>query len=159
MKTDVKLDHRPGEPGWLVGKSAGLVIERLRVRIPTRAADELCCPVLTLRADPYSVSASPPPTPLPPPSPPTPVLQQWHVKDSGHSAITAGGRLHLNTYTPLTQPSRSGLAMPLSRHSVGTYPETSSRALCQGTFGHSRFSSLSHCGLILAKRVKLVSAS
>ena len=25
-------------PGWLVGKSAGLVIERLRVRIPAEAA-------------------------------------------------------------------------------------------------------------------------
>ena len=28
--------------------------------------------------------------------------------------------------------------MPLSRHSVGTYPGTSSYATCQGTFGHSR---------------------
>ena len=35
--------------------------------------------------------------------------------------------------------------MPLSKLSVGTYPET-----CQETFGHSRLSSLSHCGLILA---------
>ena len=34
-------------------------------------------------------------------------------------------------------------------HSGGTYPETSSHAACQGTFGHSRLSSLSHCGLIL----------
>ena len=34
--------------------------------------------------------------------------------------------------------------MPLSRHSVGTYPETSSHATCQGTFGHSRLSPLSH---------------
>ena len=32
-----------------------------------------------------------------------PVLPQWHVKDSGHSAKSAGGRLHLNTHTPLTQ--------------------------------------------------------
>ena len=30
-----------------------------------------------------------------------------------------------------------GLTMPLSRHSVGTYPETSSHATCQGTFSHS----------------------
>ena len=36
--------------------------------------------------------------------------------------------------------------MPLSRSSVGTYQETA----CQGAFGHSRLSSLSHCGLILA---------
>ena len=40
--------------------------------------------------------------------------------------------------------------MPLPRHSVGTYPETSSHATYQETFGHSRLSSLSHCGLILA---------
>ena len=32
------------------------------------------------------------------------------------------------TRTPLTQRSRSGLTMPLSRHSVGTYQETSSHA-------------------------------
>ena len=42
--------------------------------------------------------------------------------------------------------------MPLSRHSVGTYPGTSSRATCQGIFSRSRLSSLSHCGLILAKK-------
>ena len=34
--------------------------------------------------------------------------------------------------------------MPLYRLSVGTYPETSSHATCQGTFSHSRLSSLSH---------------
>ena len=34
--------------------------------------------------------------------------------------------------------------MPLSRHKVGIYPETCSHATCQGTFGHSRLSSLSH---------------
>ena len=49
--------------------------------------------------------------------------------------------------------------MPLSRHSVGTFPETSSHAACQGTFGHSRLSSLSHCGLILVQKVELVCAS
>ena len=48
-----------------------------------------------------------------------PVLPEWHVKDPGHSAKSAGGRLHLNTHTPLTQWSRSGLTMPLSRHNVG----------------------------------------
>ena len=47
----------------------------------------------------------------------TPVLPQWHVKDPGHSAKSASGRLHLNTHTPLTQRSRSGLTMPLCRHS------------------------------------------
>ena len=38
----------------------------------------------------------------------TPVLLQWHVKDSGHSAKSAGGRLHLNMHTSLTQQSRLG---------------------------------------------------
>ena len=80
----------------------------------------------------------------------TPVLPQWHVKDTGRSAKSAGGRLHLNTRTPLTRRSRSGLTMPLCRHIVGIYPETSSHATCQRTLGHSRLSSLSHCGLILA---------
>ena len=79
-----------------------------------------------------------------------PVTPQWHVKDPSHSAENAGGRLQLNTQTPLTQRSRSGLTMPLSTYSVGTYPKTSSHATCQETFGHSRLSSLSHCGLILA---------
>ena len=54
------------------------------------------------------------------------------------------------THTPLSQQSLSGLTMLLSRHNWGTYPETSSHATCQGTFGHSRLSSLSHNGLILA---------
>ena len=49
--------------------------------------------------------------------------------------------------------------MPLSRHSVETYPETISYANRQGTLDHSRLSSLSYCGLILAKRVELVCAN
>ena len=49
--------------------------------------------------------------------------------------------------------------MPLSRHSVGTYQETSAHTTRQGTLGHSRLSSLSHCGLILAERADLVRAS
>ena len=79
----------------------------------------------------------------------TPVLPQWHVKDPSHSAKSAGGRLHLNTHTPLTQQSWSELTMPLSIHSVGTYPETSSHATCLGTFSHSCLCLLNHCGLIL----------
>ena len=51
-----------------------------------------------------------------------PVLPQWHVKNLGHSAKSTGGRLHLNTHTPLTQRSRTGLTM-LPRLSVGTYRE------------------------------------
>ena len=85
-------------------------------------------------------------------SPSTLVSPQLHVKDPGHSAKSAGGRSHLNTHTPLTQRSRSGLTMLLSRHSVGTYSETSSHATCQGKFGHSSLSSLSHRGLILAQK-------
>ena len=42
--------------------------------------------------------------------------------------------------------------MPLSRRSVGTSPETSSHATCQGTIGHSRLSSLSHCGNMRVER-------
>ena len=75
------------------------------------------------------------------------MLLQWHVKDPGHSAKSAGGRLHLNKHTPLTHRSLSGLTMPLSRHSVGTYRETSLYATRQGTLGHSRLRSLTHCGL------------
>ena len=37
------------------------------------------------------------------------MLLKWHVKDPDHAAKSAGGRLHLNTHTPLTQRSRSGL--------------------------------------------------
>ena len=42
--------------------------------------------------------------------------------------------------------------MPLSRQSVKTYQETSSHATRQGILGHSRLSSLSRCGLILAQK-------
>ena len=51
------------------------------------------------------------------------VLPQWHVKDPGHSAKSVGGRLQLNTHTPSTRWSRSGLTMLLCRHSVGTHKE------------------------------------
>ena len=67
----------------------------------------------------------------------TPMLQQWLVKDPGHSAKGADGRLHLNTHTPLTQRSQSGLTVPLTRHSVGTYPAMSSQATFQGTWPQS----------------------
>ena len=63
-----------------------------------------------------------------------PLLPQWHVKDPGHSAKSAGGRLHLTTHTPLTHRSRSRLTMPLSSHSVGTYQE---RAHMQLVMEHS----------------------
>ena len=69
----------------------------------------------------------------------TPVLPQWHVKDPGHSAKSAGGRLHLNTRTRLT-PAKSEWADYAAVRAVTR----------QGILGHSRLSSLSHCGLILA---------
>ena len=113
------------------------MIERLRVRIPAGAPGEFSSPELTLCDDLFGVRS-------------TPVLPQWHVKDPGHSAESAGGKLHQNTRTLLIQQNRSGLTMPLSRHSVGTYQETGSHETRQGTLGHSRRSSLSHCELILA---------
>ena len=84
--------------------SAGLVNRRLRVRIPAGAAVQFSSPELTLCIDLlYGVRS-------------TLVLSQWHVKDPGHFAGSAGGRLHLNTHVPLTQRSRSGLPVLLSRH-------------------------------------------
>ena len=46
--------------GSLVGESAGLVIEGLRVRIPAGAAGEFSSPELTFFADSYSMSVPPP---------------------------------------------------------------------------------------------------
>ena len=43
------------------------------------------------------------------------MLPKWNVKDPGHSAKSAGGRLHLNMHTPLTHRVRSGLTMTLFR--------------------------------------------
>ena len=61
------------------------------------------------------------------------MLLLWHVKDPSFSAKSAGGRLHLNMPTPLTQQSWSGLTMPLSKLNVGMYPEMRSQTTCQGT--------------------------
>ena len=55
-------------------------------------------PELTFSADSHSVSVPP-------------LLLQCHVKDSGHCAKSADGRLHLNTHTPLTEQSQSGLTV------------------------------------------------
>ena len=67
------------------------MIKRLQVLISAGAAEEFSSPELILCADFYSVSVLPP------------KLLQWHVKDPGHSAKSAGGRLHLNMCIPLTQ--------------------------------------------------------
>ena len=63
----------------------------------------------------------------------TPVLPQWHIKDPGHSAKSAGGRLHLNMHTPVTHRSRSGLTKPLSRQSARIYQEMSSHVTPSGS--------------------------
>ena len=92
------------------------MIEGLRVRIPAGAAGECSSSEFTLYVDSFIGVRS------------TPVLPQGHVKDPSHFAKSAGDRLHLNAHTPLTQRSRSGLTMPLSRHSEGTYQKTSSQS-------------------------------
>ena len=61
------------------------------------------------------------------------MLPQWHVKDPGHSAKSAGGGLQLNTHTPLIH--RSGLTMPLSRQSVGIL---SGNELTRNSSGNTR---------------------
>ena len=76
------------EWGQLSGQSAGLVIERSRVRTPAGVAGEFSSPGSTFCADSYFGIRS------------TPVLPQQHVKDPGHSAKSAGGRLQLNMHTP-----------------------------------------------------------
>ena len=72
-------------PRW--NSRDGLIVGRApyswsKVRIP---AGEFSSPGLSLCADSYSMSVPPP---------------QRHAKDLGHSAKSAGGRLHLNTHTP-----------------------------------------------------------
>ena len=64
-------------------RGAGLVIERLRVRVPAEAAREFSSSKLTLCADPSAHKVA------------TLALPQWHSKDPGHSAKNEGGRLHL----------------------------------------------------------------
>ena len=78
----VNLNSDLLEDGIAFGKSAGLMIEMLRVRIPAEAAGEFSSPVLTFCTDSYSGVLS------------IPVLPQWYVKDPGHSAKSAGGRFN-----------------------------------------------------------------
>ena len=102
------------------------MVERLPVPIPAGAAGEFSSPESNLCADSHSVSVPPP------------VLPKWHVKDPSHCAQSAGGRLHLNTHTPLTQRSRSGLIMLLCTHSVGTYM---GNVLTRNSSGNARLQS------------------
>ena len=64
------------------------MIEKSRVRVPAGAAGEFSSPGSTFCADFHFGIRS------------IPVLPQWHVKDPGHSAKSAGGRLQLNTHAP-----------------------------------------------------------
>ena len=99
----------------------------------------------------YSYCICPPPPALP--------LLQWLVKDPGHVAINACGRLELNTLTPRPKRSRSGLTICCPGIVQEPIRETSSSAIFQETLVHSRLSSLSHCGQILAYSVELVHSS
>ena len=62
--------------------------DRSRVRVPAGAAGEFSSPGSTFCDDSYFGIPS------------TPVLSQQYVKDPGHSAKSAGGRLQLNTHAP-----------------------------------------------------------
>ena len=62
------------------------MIERSRIRVPAGGAGEFSFPWSTFCADSYFGIRS------------TPVLPQQHVKDPGHSAKRAGGRLQLKTH-------------------------------------------------------------
>ena len=64
------------------------MFERSQVQVPAGAAGEFSSLGSTFCADSYFGIRS------------TPVLPQQHVKDPGHSAKSAGGRLQLNTHTP-----------------------------------------------------------
>ena len=61
---------------------------------------------------------------------------------------SAGGRLHINTHTPLTKRSRSGLTM-LSRNSVGNPWGKRIHTQLVRERSSSRLNSLSHRALIL----------
>ena len=64
------------------------MIEWSRVQIPAAVVGEFSSPVSTFCPDSYFGIRS------------TPVLPQKHIKDPGHSAESAGGRLQLNMHTP-----------------------------------------------------------
>ena len=64
------------------------MIERYWVRVPAGTAGGFSSPGSAFCADSYFGIRS------------TPVLPQQHVKDAGHSAKSADGRLQLNIRTP-----------------------------------------------------------
>ena len=100
---------------------------------PGRSGGRIISPELTLCADSYSVSVT---------------LRVTAVARKRPRSFCQKCRWHVIPYT-----RRSGLTMPLSRQSEGTYQETSSHATRQGTLSHSRLSSLSYCGTILRESI------
>ena len=66
------------------------MIEKSRVTVPAGSAEEFSSLGSTFCADSYFGVRS------------TPVLPLSHVKDPGHSAKSAGGRLQLNTHAHCT---------------------------------------------------------
>ena len=55
------------------------------------------------------------------------MLPQWYIEDPGHSAKSAGGRIHLNMRTTLTQQQFPGIG--------GTYQESE---LTRNSSGNTR---------------------
>ena len=78
-------DHSDERSNWLEHRTCD---QMLWIRIPAGAVGEFSSPGSTFCADSYFGLCS------------TPVLLQQHVKDHGHSAKSAGGRLQLNMYAP-----------------------------------------------------------
>ena len=71
----------------------------------------------------------------------TPASLPWHIKDPSHCAKSAGGKLHLNIHTPLTQHRVCWLCCP---GIVGEPTwESNSQAVHQGTLGHNHLGCLS----------------
>ena len=96
-------------------QSAILMIEGMWVWVPAGAVGEFSSPELTFCADSYSVSIQS-------------CITAVACKRSRSFCQSAGGRLCLNTHTPLTQWSQSRLTI-LSRHSVRIY---------QGKWAHTQ---------------------
>ena len=101
------------------------MVKRLRVQIPTGGTREFSSPELTFCADSffYGVHSAPCVATVAHKRP-------WSFCQKFRWQVTS-------KHIPLTQRSLSGLIMPLSRHSVGTYRETSSQATHRGTLTHS----------------------
>ena len=97
------------------------MVERSRVRIPAGAAGELSSPASTFVADSHFGIRS------------TPVLPQQRVKDPGHSAESAGGRLQLNTHTPYV----CGFARSDMVHGCTVYTERAETAAVSWGTSHA----------------------